>query len=154
MKATQYEQRALKTEQKKVVVAVKKVAKAKELTKQNKADKTLKEIEQSMLADQSKKKANASRTVNGNGRRGHGGCPGRGAKSAQAQAQATTTTQAGNPSQSIASGTEPVATATIAPLVGPTTGIGGNPVPVSVPVACELNCELLDILVSCEWARG
>ena len=121
-----YEQRALKTEQKKAVVAAKKVAKAKELTKQNKADKTLKKIEQSMLADQSKKKANASHTVGRNGHPGHGECPSHRGKSTQTQAQATTT-QNGNPSQSIiASGTVPVTTATVASLVGSTTGAGGS----------------------------
>ena len=107
-----------------------------------------------MLADQSKKKANASRTVNGNGRRGRGGHPGRGAKSAQAQAQATTTTQAGNPSQSIASGTEPVATATIAPLVGPATGIGGNPVPVSVLVTGDQASDSRSLQSACLEASG
>ena len=106
-----------------------------------------------MLADQSKKKANASHTVDGNGHRGHGGHPGHGAKSAQAQAQATTT-QAGNPSQSIASGTEPVATTAIAPLVGPATGIGGNPVPVSVPVTGDQASGSRSLQPACPEASG
>ena len=79
-----------------------------------------------MLADQSKKKANASYTVGRNGHPGHGECPSHRGKSTQAQAQATTT-QDGNPSQSIiASGTVPVTTATVASLVGPTTGAGSS----------------------------
>ena len=86
-----------------------------------------------MLADQSKKKANTSHTVNGNGCHGHSGCPSHEAKSTQAQAQATTI-QAGNLSQSIASCTKPITTAAVAPLVGPATGTGGNSVPVLVLV--------------------
>ena len=107
-----------------------------------------------MLANQSKKKANASHTVNGNGCCGCSGHPSHGAKSAQAQAQATTTTQAGNLSQSIASGTEPVATATIAPLVGPATGIGGNPVPVSVPVTRDQASGSRSLQPACPEASG
>ena len=76
-----------------------------------------------MLAAQSKKKVNASRTVGGNGRRGRGG------KSTQAQA---TTTQAGNPSIATGSGTELVTTAAAASLVGPATGASGNSVPLQV----------------------
>ena len=73
VKAAQREQRVLEAEQKRAAVAAKKAAKAEELTKRNEADKTLKEMEQSMLAAQSKKKVNASRTVSGNGRCGCGG---------------------------------------------------------------------------------
>ena len=146
MKAAQCEQRALEAEQKKAAVAAKKAAKAEELAKQTEAADTLKEIEQSMLADQLKKKANTSHTINGNGHCGCSGCLGHEAKSAQAQAQATTT-QAGNPSQSIASSTEPIATTTIAPLVGPTTGIGGNPVPVPVSVTKLQTVGAFNLLV-------
>ena len=154
VKAAQREQRALEAEQKKAAAAAKKAAKAEELAKRTEAADTLKEIEQSMLANQSKKKANASHTVNGNGCCGCSGHPSHGAKSAQAQAQATTTTQAGNPSQSIASGTEPVATTAIAPLVGPATGIGGNPVPVSVPVTGDQASGSRSLQPACPEASG
>ena len=81
MKAAQREQRALEAEQKRAAAAAKKAAKAEELAKQTEAADTLKEIEQSMLADQSKKKANTSHTVNSNGCHGHSGCPSYEAKS-------------------------------------------------------------------------
>ena len=55
VKAAQRKQRALEAEQKKAAAAAKKAAKAKELAKQTEAADTLKEIEQSMLANQSKK---------------------------------------------------------------------------------------------------
>ena len=107
-----------------------------------------------MLANQSKKKANASHTVNGNGCCGCSEHPSCGAKSAQAQAQATTTTQTGNLSQSIASGTEPVTTTAIAPLVGPTTGIGGNPVSVSVSVTGDQASGSRSLQPACPEASG